>query len=108
MSKTSGGAPATKADVESAKSELRAEIAASSKRLALEIVKTNARVTSLEDSLRAEMSRNTDKILRAIDVFAGKSDSRERAVVLHGRVLTEVQVTLKDHEGRLSALEPKA
>lgn len=79
MSKTSGGAPATKADVESAKSELR-----------------------------AEMSRNTDKILRAIDVFAGKSDSRERAVVLHGRVLTEVQVTLKDHEGRLSALEPKA
>jgi len=43
--------------------------------------------------------------LKAIDVFAGKSESDHNAVVLHGRILTDAQVGLKDHEGLETTLE---
>ncbi len=41
------------------------------------------------------------RIMNAIDSFAKRSERDERARVLHGQALTQVQVTLKDHETRL-------
>jgi len=84
---------------------LRSDLDASTKRLALEIVKTNDRVAHLESSLREEMRQNTDRILGAIDAFARKGENYDKTAVLHGQVLTEVQLTLKDHSRRIGALE---
>ncbi len=101
-----------KSDLSAAKSELRGEIAAvrselsaSTRRLALEIVGTNARLDRVESSLRDEMTRNTDRIMGAIDDFAKKSEIANNAIVLHSRAITEMQVKLADHDRRLGAVE---
>lgn len=86
---------------------LKTELTASTQRLALEIVKTNDRIDRVETSLREEMARNTDRILTAIVSFAGKAENYDKTAALHGQVLTEVQVTLKDHSRRLDALEAR-
>lgn len=59
--------------------------------------------------IRTTMATKNDinRILNAIDAFAGKSEDSHRAILLHGQILTEIQITLKDHGRRLTALESR-
>ncbi len=59
--------------------------------------------------MKAVMATKDDigRVLNAIDAFAKKSETKDRAVVLHGHALTQVQTELKGHEKRLAVLESK-
>lgn len=74
-------------------------------RVAVEVVKTQGQMQQMEERLNAKMDTRFNQVLSAIDTFAKKSEINGNAVVLHGRALTDVQVGLKDHEGRLKTLE---
>ncbi len=91
------------AKMDGAKSELKGDIA----RLAVGLLKTDARIGRVEDALRAEMSANTDRIMTAIDGLAKLVQADNRAVVIHGRALTDHADTPRRHEERLSTLEAK-
>jgi uncharacterized coiled-coil DUF342 family protein len=71
--------------------------------LSIEIARTQADVREIKET----MSTKSDikRILDSIDAFAGKSVNYDRAATLHGQVLTEVQVKLKDHDQRIKSLE---
>lgn len=105
---------ATKADI----SLLRAELATKDEladavsrldkkidRVAVEVVKTQGRMQQMEERINVKMDTRFNQVLGAIDAFAKKWEGQSNAVVLHGRALTDVQVGLKDHEGRLKTLE---
>ena len=85
------------------KAELRKDIA----RVATEIVNLQADVREIRHDMATKLATKDDinRVLNAIDAFVKKSENNDKSVVLHGHVLTEVQVSLKDHEGRLKALE---
>ncbi len=72
-------------------------------RVAVALVKTQADVREI----RHDMATKDDvkRILNAIDAFAKKSEHNDRAILLHGHVLTEVQIGIKDHERRLKTIE---
>jgi hypothetical protein len=81
----------TKADLDSGLGQLKAELTAemtelnqkiedSTKRLALEILKTNGRIDRLDGSLRGQMESDTRRILKAIDDFAGKAEKYDRSL----------------------------
>jgi hypothetical protein len=73
--------------------------------LALEIVKTNGRIGEVETRLTKTITQNTDRILTALDRSARIMEADHRAVILHGSILTEVQLKLQDHDLRLNRLE---
>ncbi|OGR46421.1 MAG: hypothetical protein A2X37_07805 [Elusimicrobia bacterium GWA2_66_18] len=85
-------------EIKSVKTELTAQI----NRVAAAVVNTQADVRRIEQAMATK--DDISRVLKAIDAFAGKSESDHNAVVLHGRILTDVQVGLKDHEGRLNIL----
>ena len=76
-------------------------------RVVVEVVKTQSDIREIKHDMATKMATKDDinRILNAIDAFAKKSESDHGAVVLHGQVLTEVQVDLKNHEQRLKTLE---
>jgi len=92
---------ATQGDI----SRLDAKIDASTKRLAMEIVKTQGSVNDLETRFTKTMSQNTDRILTALDRSARIMEADNRTVTLHGSILTEVQLKLQNHDQRLARLE---
>lgn len=98
-----GDKPATKADLQAVRSELKEDI----KRVAVAVVKTQSDIQEIRHDMAAKMSTKDDisRVLSAIDAFAKKSENYDKAVTLHGPILTEVQVGLKDHEKRLKTLE---
>ena len=113
------GQPATKADISllraelATKTELREEIAGLDKkivgldkkivRVAVELVNTQADIRRIEQSMATK--KDVERIMDAIDSFAKKSENQENAVALHGHILTEVQVDVKDHEKRIKIIE---
>ena len=115
--------PATKADISLLKAdisllrvELKAELASKAAldrldkkidRVAAAVVNTQADIKEIRNDMATKMATKDDisRVLKAIDAFAGKSESAHNAVVLHGRILTDVQVGLKDHDGRLKTIE---
>jgi len=93
-------------DLQATKAELKGEIASvreATCRVAKELVATQAGLRELQET--ASTKADIDRVLSAIDAFAGKARTYDVAVVLHGQALTEVQVGMKDHERRLSTLE---
>ena len=106
--------PATKADLSNTRIELKTDIA----NLRTEL-KEDIRTTRHDLALQIERTQNdlrevkavmatkddVSKILGAIDSFAGQVTDVQRAVVLHGQILTEVQVKLADNIRRTEALE---
>lgn len=74
-------------------------------RVAVEVVKTQGQMQQMEDRINAKMDTRFNQVISAIDSFAKKSENQNTAVTLHGPILTEVQVGLKDHESRLKTLE---
>jgi hypothetical protein len=111
--------PATKADISllraelSTKTELAAvktELAAVKTELTAQINRVAAALVNTQTDVREirnDMATKDDvgRILSAIDAFAKKSENQSNAVALHGHVLTEVQVGLKDHESSIKTLE---
>ncbi|MBI5208632.1 MAG: hypothetical protein HY927_01505 [Elusimicrobia bacterium] len=71
--------------------------------LAVEIVKTQSDVAAI----KATMSTKDDvrNIMAAIETFAGKAERYDRTAVFHGHSLTDLEVQVKDHEGRIKKLE---
>ncbi|MEK7234692.1 MAG: hypothetical protein AAB268_12820 [Elusimicrobiota bacterium] len=76
-------------------------------RVAAALVNTQENVREIRNDMATKMATKDDisRVLSAIDAFTKKSEINDNAVVLHGRALTDVQVGLKDHEGRLKTLE---
>jgi hypothetical protein len=108
--------PATKADISLLRAELatktelasvKTELTAQINRVVAALVSTQADVREIRNDMATKMSTKDDvgRILSAIDAFANKSENQSKAVALHGHVLTEVQVGLKDHERRIKTLE---
>jgi phosphate uptake regulator len=74
-------------------------------RLAKEIVATQADAREIKATMATKT--DVDRILAAVESFAGKAQAYDRAAVLHGQSLTEAEVTLRDHEKRLSVIEAR-
>ena len=72
-------------------------------RLAKEIVATQADVREIKATMATKT--DVDRILSAVQAFAGKAQVYDRAAVLHGQALTEAEVMLRDHEKRLRVVE---
>ncbi|HAZ08774.1 MAG TPA: hypothetical protein DCZ01_09705 [Elusimicrobia bacterium] len=98
-----------KSEFKSVRAEMstKTELSEARRELALAILDTNKRIDYLEGSLRTEMREGTSRVLQAIDAFTGKAQNSERAAVLHGQALTDVQVGMKDHERRITTLEAR-
>ena len=88
---------ATKADL----ARLDEKIDACVRRLASEIIKTNVRIDKVEESV----TRNTNRVLAAIDRSNQLIEATNRAFSLQGQSLTEVQSRLQNHKKRLGDLE---
>lgn len=87
----------------------RGEFNSRMRTLTIELVKTQADVRDIKDKMHGMATKtDIDRVLVAIDRFAGKAESYDRAKTLHGHALTEAQVTLKDHERRIKRLESGA
>lgn len=85
---------------------LRGELQAVAHRLAKEIVKTQGDIREIREAMTGLATKDdVNRILGAIDSFAGKAQNYDRAAVLHGHALTELDFTVKDHEGRIKKLE---
>lgn len=101
---------ATKTELADVKTELKGDIARLDQkidRVAVALVNTQADVREIRNDMATKMATKDDisRVLSAIDAFTKKSEINGNAVVLHGQALTDVQVGLKDHEGRLKTLE---
>ncbi|MDE2040663.1 MAG: hypothetical protein KGO96_13435 [Elusimicrobia bacterium] len=73
--------------------------------VALAVIGTQDRVRKIEE--RMATKDDVGRILGAIEHFAGKSDSANRAALIYGKSLTEAQATLNDHERRIVRLEAR-
>ncbi len=103
-----GSSPATQADIQSVRSDLqgvKSELKEDFKRVAVEVVKTNARMTQMEDALRKEIALNANRVITVLDRLVKTTEAANRAAVLHGQMLSEHAETLGDHGKRLSRLE---
>jgi hypothetical protein len=88
---------------------LDAKIDSATARLAKEIVATQADVRGIKETMKTLATKSdVDRIIGAVEAFAGKAQVYDRASVLHGRALTEAEVTLRDHEKRLRAIEGRS
>lgn len=96
-----GDRPATKADL----ALLDQKIDASVGRLAKEILKTNDRMDSMEERLTLEMRRLNADVTGKMDVFIDRMETIWRESAVLPRVVDEHAETLRDHEGRIKALE---
>jgi hypothetical protein len=84
---------------------LDAKIDSATSRLAKEIVALQVDVREIRETMATK--NDVDRILAAVESFAGKAQVYDRAAVLHGSALTEAQVTLLDHEKRLRSIETR-
>ena len=72
-------------------------------RLAKQIAWTQAGMREMQKTMSTKS--DIDRLIGVVDSFAGKAEASNRAVVLHGRALTETETSLRDHEKRLRAIE---
>ncbi|MBU2574241.1 MAG: hypothetical protein KKH28_09215 [Elusimicrobia bacterium] len=105
-------APATKGDIESAKTELRSEMQEMKtelkddiKRVSVYMVKMEERMATKDDIKRIESK--IDGILSLLDSIAGDVRRYQREDTLRGHAVIEHDEKLKDHETRLQKLETK-
>ncbi|NNN06612.1 MAG: hypothetical protein HKL90_11985 [Elusimicrobia bacterium] len=112
------GAPATKGDLNRARSEmktemenLRAQLRAESDRLdrrigaahrglAVEIVKTHERIDRVENNLRGEIRDSNSRILKAVEGFMSQVGKTDRAQIIADWRLSEL-------EKRMALIEPR-
>jgi hypothetical protein len=97
-----------KADIDSLRADVKTDIGrldASVRRLAMELIDVKTELREFKDVVvtKADFKRLFD----AVEGFAGKTQSYDAARILHGQALTDVQVQMKDHEGRIKSLEDR-
>lgn len=104
--------PASKADLAAGlgalKTDLKGDIARldeKTDRIAGELVKTNARMTGMEERLVALIREESAKTVGRIDAFLSKLETYGRETTFIPHALDEHGKTLKDHELRLVKLE---
>ena len=92
-----------KSDITAIEAKLDAKIDATSKTLALEIVRTQAEVRGI----KAAMSTKDDieRVMRSIDRFAADAIHYNRADATRGETFIKLETTMDDHERRISTLE---
>lgn len=71
----------------------------------VELVKTQGDVREIKETMATK--DDIGRVLSAIDAFAGKAQSYDRARTLHGQSITELQIAVKGHEDRITALESR-
>ncbi|MBI5209586.1 MAG: hypothetical protein HY927_06380 [Elusimicrobia bacterium] len=97
---------ALRGELKAVETRLDGKIEGVQHRLAKAIVQTQSDIRGIQQTMKGLSTKeDIQRILSAIDSFAGKAQSYDRAAVLHGHSLTEVQAQVKDHEGRIKALE---
>lgn len=75
------------------------------RRLATELVRLDVKIDTKVDALDVKLTSKLDRVLSVVQDFAGKLDRYGAGQALHGHVLTEAQVQLKDDERRIGGLE---
>lgn len=89
--------------------ELKADIADSRRDLILRIERTQNDVREMKTTMATLATKGDfNRIMSAIDAFAGKAGDYGRTAVYHGQSLSDLQRTTKDHESRIRALESRA
>ncbi len=75
-------------------------------RVAVEVVKTQVQIDGISERLAGTATKDdVNRIMNAVDAFAGKSQNYDRAATLHGQALTELATQAKDPETRLKTIE---
>jgi len=62
-------------------------------------------MTCTADHVVKVIEDNTERILTALGRYAHAVEDQHRAVAIHGRILTEIQLQLQDHDQRIVRLE---
>lgn len=101
-----GSEPATRADLEAVRSEINTTIS----KVAAAVVKTQAEVRELRQTMATKMATKDDvsRILDAIDAFAQKGQTYDQKALSHGAILADHEDKLRGHGRRLTALETKS
>jgi hypothetical protein len=112
MVRSNDSSSATRGDVrrseENIRRELKEEVFSVRRDLSLEIVRLQSDVSGIRATMATLATKDdVNRILDAVDAFAGKAQNYDRASILHGQTLTEVQVQMKNHESRITALESR-
>jgi hypothetical protein len=93
-------------EIQAAGNALRGDLRTAVHGIAKEITQTQADISDIRHTMEGLSTKgDVDRILKAIDSFAGKAQNYDRAATLHGHSLTELQIQIKDHEGRIKDLE---
>lgn len=116
MTSEEGSRPATFADLRAAQADLRGGFAAGlnslrvelKREIALESSRTDARFERLESSLREEFASLRNELSAKLDRNSAIIEAARNAFTPHGRSLTQLEVTVEDHERRLKNPEGRA
>lgn len=104
MPPKNGSQPATQADVQAVKSELKGDI----KRLAVEVVNTQAELREMRAGLSTLASKDDmSRLMATIDRYHKTAEANNHGMTINGQALTEHAQTLAGHEKRLASLESR-
>ena len=97
--------PATKGDLRQLEERLEERfegrfegLSAMGQRFAIELVKTNARIDKLGDSLRAEIREGNSKILKTVEEFAVQTKMVDRHQIITDYRVAELEKRVKGLE----------
>ena len=94
--------------IDSSVERLDQKIDSSVHRLAKMIVNNQMEIREINHSMAGLATKDDiNRIMNVLDSFTGKVQNYDRATVLHGHVLVEVETGLKDHEKRITTLESR-
>ena len=112
MTKNDNDQPATKADLKELKQSLNQKIDLvetslnqKTENVFMELLKTQADVRNIKETMATKNDIN--RIMNAIDVFAGEAKDYRRKDIERGQMLMEHHDKLENHESRVTALENK-
>jgi len=105
MIKNDNNQPATKSDLIELKNEVNQKI----ENGFIELLKTQTDVRNIKETMATTMATKDDinRIMNAIDVFAGEAKDYRRKDADRGHMLMEHHDKLENHESRVTALEAK-
>ncbi|MBI4802915.1 MAG: hypothetical protein HY796_10370 [Elusimicrobia bacterium] len=112
MGKANANQPATKADLNSLESKLKADINRlddTVKGLSGEVLKNSFKIDRMADRLDTEFSTKADinRLFNLLDAIAGDIKSYQRKDTLRGEAVMRHEEQLAGHETRITLLETK-
>ena len=88
-------APATKGDIKELRQEFKTDIRETRRVLAGEIVKTGARMDTLVDGIRADITRSSSRILTAVEEFSSQAQKVDRDQIITNYRVDELEKRVK-------------